>query len=171
MPGKPLLIGLLLTAALITWLVVSWRPTPAVPTGFSPTSLPDGTMAPADSAAEQPVIPGRDENGAIHDALRHPETVELSEGVYALFGENLTREQPFVVTYYAFDDSYRAAILQEPLAASRQALARALQDRLGASEAELCALDVRVGVPVAVNPALADRALGLPFCPGAVRLE
>ncbi len=152
-------------------LVVSLRPAPEVPTGFSPTPLPSVGSETSQPAAGQVEVSTARGPLLVSDVRQQPETVQLSDGVYAVFGENLQRDQSFVVTYYEFDQSYRAALLKEPLAESRRALERALQRRLGVSEEELCSLNVTVGVPVDINPSFASQSLGLSFCSGSVRLE
>ena len=81
-------------------------------------------------------------------------------------GEN----PPYVVEYIQSDQSFTIGIMQEPLGQNRLAVEHYLREKLGISQALMCALNYTVSVPYYVNQIYAGQNLGFSFCDGAVQL-
>ncbi len=72
--------------------------------------------------------------------------------------------------YNEKDSSFNITLLTTPLGATRRDAERKLMGQLGITEADMCRLQYRVGVPAFVDRPLAGEQLGFSFCPGAVSL-
>lgn len=68
------------------------------------------------------------------------------------------------ITYYAPDSSFNILITQTPFDTVRAQAEAAFLQLLGTSKTDACKLNVKVGVPVSVDPSNAGQNLGLSFC-------
>lgn len=166
---KVVFIGIASLALVLSavWMVV--EPEPDIPDGFSqfPTTA-DNVV----SVASDTMVVNR--NGTdieIRDIRSQSETLSVGNNTYALYGYDFEQRYPFAATFNEIDGSIALALLEEPLAASRLAAEQSLQDRLGISEAEMCLMNIYVGVPVSVNEFFSGRDVGLSFCPDSVVFE
>lgn len=78
---------------------------------------------------------------------------------------------PYLIVYSENDNSFTIGLQQEPIAETRRAAERLLQQELGLSEAQMCDLNATVSVPYYVNQRFAGADLKFSFCPNAVVLE
>jgi hypothetical protein len=77
----------------------------------------------------------------------------------------------FDILYGANQSYFLITLLTEPLGAARLAAEASLRSTLQLPDAELCKLNLTVGVPYGVNHMYSTyQNLGLSFCPGAVAL-
>lgn len=81
----------------------------------------------------------------------------------------------YAITFYPAETEngqaqFSIALLVEPLGESRHLAERALKERTGLSDSELCSLDVQVFTSIHVNETYAGYDLGLSMCPGATPL-
>jgi len=107
--------------------------------------------------------------------LRDPRTLEsttdMGSGMYSVTTlENVT-DKPFDIIFNEANASFAIGLTKEPVSQARYEAERYLMQSLGLSEDEMCALNIFVGVPFAVNEFLAGKNLGVSFCKGAYPLE
>jgi hypothetical protein len=77
----------------------------------------------------------------------------------------------FDVQFNGIGSQFVVTLNEEPLGASRLAAEAFFRDTLELTDAQLCTLDILVGVPYSVNESFSGyQNLGLSFCPDAFRL-
>lgn len=91
------------------------------------------------------------------------------DNFYILYPVDEREELEYEINYLASDRSFLVVIAKEPIGEIRKAAAEDLKNRLGISDSELCTLITEVRVPWWVNFSYADKNLGFPNCPGAVK--
>lgn len=81
------------------------------------------------------------------------------------------RELEYEISYIPSEKRIIAAIFKEPVGETRSKISTELSQRLSVTAEELCSLDILVITPRWVNDFYADKNLGLPGCPGAVKFS
>jgi len=81
-----------------------------------------------------------------------------------------TVNPPYLIEYIAATHYFTISISQEPIGQYRREAERYLQQKLGATQDQMCSLNYTIGVPDWVNSQYSDMNLGFSFCPGAVQL-
>lgn len=77
----------------------------------------------------------------------------------------------YEISYIPEEQRIYLSILKEPIGDIRRTASNDLTQRLNISSKELCVLDVLVVAPRWVNDYYADKNLGFPGCPGAVKFQ
>lgn len=163
------IIAIILFALGISILVFLLRPTPSIPEGY--VRFSEAPPLSPTSTTNRIVIEVQGQRIRISDVRAQPQTLQVGEHDFALYGLDLERKYPFAVNFNERDGSFAIALLEEPLVETRILAEESLQNRLKISESEMCRLSVFVGVPVSINTFYSGTNLGLSFCPDAVRLE
>mgnify|MGYP006374549063 FL=1 len=105
------------------------------------------------------------------DFLKDPDVIDWDgAGTYMLGAGLFDQDEAYQIFYYAPDKSLRVVLLAEPFAQIRLVAQEQLKNRLGLTEAEICAMNIRVNIPVMSSESLSGQNLGLSFCPGSVQL-
>ncbi len=81
-----------------------------------------------------------------------------------------TENPPYKIEYTDATQYFNIALLQEPVAATRQDAEQYLMSHLGISQSDMCRLKYMVSVPARINSFYSGRNLGFSFCPGATAL-
>ncbi len=81
-----------------------------------------------------------------------------------------TSTLPYIVVYFAKDQSFNITLLAEPLGDVRKAMEADLLQRLAVSEFNACSLRYVVLVPYAISTFYSGKNLGFSFCPQATQL-
>lgn len=172
-----LIVGLLILIVLIlimTILVRNLEPVELAPDGSLPTGYtaerPD-EFIPYDTPTS-PFMDIKTTEGLItvRNFIMDEDVQELGGGAYFLGSLNESGEEPFTMSYFAPDQSFAIALLKQPLMDTRVAAEKALQERLGVTEQEMCELSIRVGVPYVIIPTIANVDLGVSYCEGSIEL-
>lgn len=149
-----------------------------VPTGHYSELPPDtGPVAGNNRTPVQPthsqITTVDTDNGEVR--MRNPlqiQTAEsMSDGLYNLPSLETYLDRDFNVIYNEANQSFAVALLKEPLATARNNAQQYLLEELGVTLADLCKLNVYVGVTSDVNEFYAGKQLGLQGCAGAAVFE
>lgn len=90
---------------------------------------------------------------------------------YPAEGASTYQTLEYEIDYIPNEQRISVLIYKEPIGEIRLKIANDLTQRLSVSPLELCALDVLVVAPRWVNDYYADKNLGFPGCPGAVKFQ
>ncbi len=105
------------------------------------------------------------------DFLKDPDVIDWDgAGTYMIGTGLIDQDEAYQIFYYAPDKSLSIVLMAEPFAKIRLVAEEQLKNRLGLSEAQICAMNVRVNIPVMSSESLSGQNLGLSFCPGSVQL-
>ncbi len=81
-------------------------------------------------------------------------------------GNTKDTSSPYIISYYAKDNSFTISLLKEPIGETRKAAEAEFLARLGISQTSACNLRYVVLTPQWVNSFYAGKNLGFSFCPG-----
>lgn len=119
----------------------------------------------------------QDAQMSVRDFLHDPGVRRMGSGdqydYYALVGNPQSEENadgPYRIIYTPLDRSFGIFLSRKPLSETRKKAAADLARRLGLSSKQICLLAVEVGTSDTVDTSFGSRSLGLPGCPGAVKL-
>lgn len=98
---------------------------------------------------------------------QQPEVASAENG-YQVAGDASTGD--YQILYFPSESYFLVSLFVEPLGAVRLSAERELRQKLGLSDADLCALHSEVTTSVHVNELYGGKNLGLSFCPGSVPL-
>lgn len=100
--------------------------------------------------------------------LENQPEVASPENGFQVAGDASTGD--FQILYFPSESYFLVSLFVEPLGQTRREAEAALREKLGLSDADLCALHSDVTTSADVNEMYAGRNLGLSFCPGSVAL-
>lgn len=100
----------------------------------------------------------------INDFTRFDGVRIVGEGFYHLQGLPGDKDAPVGIMFNSNNDSFSIAIEAEPVNNNHKVVSDAFRLMMGASDEELCELNVLVGVSHDLNPVLSGKNLGLSFC-------
>lgn len=112
----------------------------------------------------------------VEDFTKDPDVIAESDNrVFYILYPNVTStnasEFDYEINYFPSDRSFSVILAGEPLAEVRRKAADDLAQRIGISPKELCSIVATVQTPRWVNEYYADKNLGFPGCPGAVKFQ
>ncbi len=174
------LLGIAVLAYVLLSQGQSTGTVPTSPTGTNPFgSLTDGTSGA--TVTTRTIETADQESVDVPDFTTGKSSVQIGEGATNLQYDltpypDYEPGKPYPT--HAFDVQFNqegsqfvVTLNEEPLGASRLAAEAFLRDTLELTDAQLCTLDILVGVPYSVNEAFsAYQNLGLSFCQGSFRL-
>lgn len=138
-----------------------------LPAASSTASRGSGQMTQGPATVAVPTASG---TVTIANPAQVPTAQVLGGGQYSVTDPNNTQAD-FNVVYSTRDGSFAVALLNEPIAKARTEAGQYLLSTLHISQAQLCLLNVYVGVPRSINQFYSGKNLGFSFCPNAVQLQ